>query len=116
MTDQQTSTEEDNNDDALTLKTVGPYKIIGRLGKGGMAEVLLTLHEDAVSGMRRLVVVKRVLAELLEEDPQIIRSFLDEARLAARLSHANVVQSYEVGQDEGLPYIAMEFLDGQSVD
>jgi serine/threonine-protein kinase len=95
---------------------VGPYSIIGRLGKGGMAEALLCLQNDPAHGIKRLVVVKRVLAELLEDDTAVVQMFLDEARLAARLSHANVVQTYEVGQDEGLPYIAMEFLDGQSVD
>jgi len=95
---------------------VGRYRIIGRLGKGGMAEVLLALQHDTTSDFKRLVVVKRVLAELEREDPQFIQMFLDEARLAARLSHADVVQTYEVGQDGDSPFLAMEFLDGQSVN
>ena len=76
-----------------------------------MAEVLLSMM-DAGGGTRRLAVLKRIGAELAT-DPDFVEMFLDEARLSLRLSHANVVQTYEllVGDDELA--IAMEYLDGQ---
>jgi len=116
MTTPQTEALPDKAAPAAPPRAIGPYRVIGRLGKGGMAEVLLTLQHDPGSGFKRLVVVKRVLTELEEEDPQFIQMFLDEARLAARLQHANVVQTYEVGTDGRSPYLAMEFLDGQSLN
>ena len=76
-----------------------------------MAEVLLAMM-DSGAGARRLAVLKRIGAELAT-DPDFVAMFLDEARLSLRLSHANVVQTYEVlvGDDELA--IAMEYLDGQ---
>jgi len=108
------ATKTDTADANQSSRNIGPYKVIGRLGKGGMAEVLLTIQND--EHFKRLVVVKRVLTELEEEDEQFIKMFLDEARLAARLNHPNVVQTYEVGQDGASPFLAMEFLDGQSLN
>jgi serine/threonine protein kinase len=101
---------------SATPVNIGRYKVIGRLGKGGMAEVLLALQHDESSDFKRLVVIKRVIPALEDEEPLFIQMFLDEARLAARLSHANVVQTYEVGDEAGSPFLAMEFLDGQSLN
>ncbi|MEI8256041.1 MAG: protein kinase, partial [Deltaproteobacteria bacterium] len=78
--------------------------------------VLLALQHDAGSDFKRLVVVKKILDELVEEDPQFIKMFLDEARLGARLSHPNIVQTFEVGESGNAPYLAMEFLDGQALN
>ena len=87
------------------------YEPIAHIGRGGMAEVLLAMM-DSGAGARRLAVLKRIGAELAT-DPDFVAMFLDEARLSLRLSHANVVQTYEVlvGDDELA--IAMEYLDGQ---
>jgi serine/threonine protein kinase len=87
------------------------YEPIAQIGRGGMAEVLLALM-DSGAGARRLAVLKRIGPELAT-DPDFVEMFLDEARLSLRLSHANVVQTYEVlvGDDELA--IAMEYLDGQ---
>jgi serine/threonine-protein kinase len=87
------------------------YEPIAQIGRGGMAEVLLAMM-DAGGGVRRLAVLKRMGPELAS-DPDFVEMFLDEARLSLRLSHANVVRTYEalVGDDELA--IAMEYLDGQ---
>src|SRR4029078_4444193 len=65
-------------------------------------------------GVRKLLVVKEIRPELTK-DAEFVAMFLDEARLAARLSHPNVIHTYEVGIDAGLPFIVMEYLDGQSL-
>jgi serine/threonine-protein kinase len=87
------------------------YEPIAQIGRGGMAEVLLTMMH-AGGGVRRLAVLKRIVSELAT-DPDFIAMFLDEARLSLRLSHANVVQTHEVLVDDNELAIAMEYLDGQ---
>jgi serine/threonine protein kinase len=86
------------------------YRLCGRLGGGGQADVFLALTSGPL-GFSKLVVIKRLRSEMLQQ-PELVAMFLDEARLAARLNHPNVVQTYEVA--EGDPhFIAMEYLEGQ---
>ena len=66
-------------------------------------------------GFNKLFVVKELKAHL-SEDPNLVRMFLEEARLAAKLNHPNVVQTIEIGSDGSRHFIAMEFLDGQSLN
>ncbi|AUX19963.1 protein kinase [Sorangium cellulosum] len=87
------------------------YRPIAEIGRGGMADVCLAVAQGP-AGFNKLVVLKRARIELCE-DAEILAMFLDEARLAARLNHPNVVQTYEVGNDGERLYIAMEYLDGQ---
>jgi eukaryotic-like serine/threonine-protein kinase len=87
------------------------YRTITRIGGGGMAEVFLTLAEGP-AGVRKLVVLKKIQRGLAH-DPDVLAMFLDEARLAARFNHPNVVQSYEVGVESGEHFLCMEHLDGQ---
>jgi serine/threonine-protein kinase len=87
------------------------YQSICELGKGGMASVSLALLSGK-AGFQKLVALKRPAGDLLQE-PELLTMFLDEARLAARLNHPNVVQTHEVGLHGGRPFIAMEFVDGQ---
>jgi len=87
------------------------YTIVGKIGQGGMSEVHLALAEGP-SGFRKLVVLKRLFPHLNEDDG-VVRMFLDEARLAARLSHPHIVQTLKVGAFRGQHFIAMEFLSGQ---
>jgi len=87
------------------------YTIVGKIGRGGMSEVHLALSEGP-SGFRKLVVLKRLFPHLNEDD-SVVRMFLDEARLAARLSHPNIVQTLKVGAFHGQHFIAMEYLSGQ---
>ena len=87
------------------------YRLIAEIGRGGMAEVYLAVAQSP-GGFNKLVVIKKTLQNLALQ-PEILSMFMDEARLAARMNHPNVVQTYELGEEEGRQYIAMEFLDGQ---
>ncbi|MFO0675987.1 MAG: protein kinase [Polyangiaceae bacterium] len=95
------------------VTVLGKYDLFTVLGRGGMAEVFLAVARGP-AGVRRLVVVKRMRADT-ENDETLVSMFLDEGRLAARLSHPNVVVTYDVGQENGELFIAMEYLEGQSL-
>ncbi len=92
---------------------LGRYTTVRLLGKGGMAEVYLA-HQDGPAGFQKTCVVKRMRRALAEE-PRFVDMFLREARVAARLNHANVVQIFELAQDGDEYFIAMEYLDGISL-
>jgi len=102
---------------AETLGTdlAGKYRFIGEIGRGGMANVYLTATRGALGGFQKLVVIKLLRADLAEEQ-EFRQMFLAEARLAARLNHPNVVQTYDVGEDDGRYYLAMEYVDGQTLE
>jgi len=93
----------------------GRYRFIGEIGRGGMANVYLTATRGALGGFQKLVVIKLLRADLAEEQ-EFRQMFLAEARLAARLNHPNVVQTYDVGEDDGRYYLAMEYVDGQTLE
>src|SRR5690349_17710315 len=88
------------------------YRVLGRLGSGGMADVDLAL-QTGVAGSTRLCVLKRVRQDLAER-AEFVSMFFEEARISAALNHPNVVQIYEVGGDESDCFLAMEFLRGRS--
>jgi serine/threonine-protein kinase len=91
---------------------LGKYRLIAGLGRGGMGDVFLAVVQG-LAGFNKLVVIKQ-LRPSLASDSEFLAMFLDEARLAARLNHPNIVQTNEVGQDAANRYfIAMEHLDGQ---
>ncbi len=89
------------------------YKRVALLGEGGMAQVFLTLSEEL--GASKLAVVKQLRPELAG-DEQHRAMFLDEARLAVRLHHPNIVQTFEVGERNGTYFMAMEYLEGQPLN
>lgn len=91
--------------------TLGRQQLLFPVGHGGMSDVYLALVNSA-AGVNKLLVVKQLRVSLLDE-PEALSMFMDEARLAARLHHPNVVSTFEVGQEGPIPYITMEFLDGQ---
>jgi eukaryotic-like serine/threonine-protein kinase len=91
--------------------TFGKYQLIADLGQGGMADVFLAVAKGPV-GFNKLVVIKRLRSHLAD-DAEFVGMFLDEARLAARLNHPNIVGTYEVGEVDNQFYIAMEYLEGQ---
>lgn len=99
--------------DAEIPKTIAQYEIVRKLAQGGMAEVFLA-KQQGYQGFEKLVVIKRILPELANSE-DFIRMFLDEARTAADLRHANIVQILEVGQEQGHYHIVMEFLHGQDL-
>jgi len=88
----------------------GDYTLIRRLARGGMAEVFLA-RQRGPEGFDRNVAIKRILPHLAEET-SFVRMFLDEARLAARLSHPNIVHIYEFGKVAEHYFIAMEYVGG----
>jgi serine/threonine-protein kinase len=92
-------------------QTISRYRRLAELGRGGMATVYLAAARGP-QGFTKLVVLKELRPDL-GEDPAFRSMFLDEARLAARLNHPNVVQTYEVGEDGDRHVIVMEYLDGQ---
>jgi eukaryotic-like serine/threonine-protein kinase len=92
---------------------LGRYRLLLELGHGGMAHVYLALV-SGLAGFSKLVVLK-VMRDELREHPASLNMFLGEARLAARMNHANVVQTSEVGEDTGRYFICMEYLEGQTL-
>jgi serine/threonine-protein kinase len=98
---------------APARRRLGRYELITPLGRGGMATVYLArMHGTA--GFNRLVAVKVLRSELLD-DPQLVTMFLDEARLAARIRHPNVVEVYDVETIEGELVIIMRWIEGASL-
>ena len=93
--------------------TFGRYRLCGRLAAGGMAEVWAA-QLLAPGGFVKPMVIKRVLPELAE-NPTFLKMLMTEARVAARLSHANVCSVFELGEVDGEYYIAMEYLRGVSL-
>lgn len=89
---------------------LGRYRLIARLGQGGMADVFLARLVGA-GGFEKLVAVKRMLPNLTS-DPRFVAMFLNEGRIAARLDHPNVCQVYELAEADGTLFLAMEFLRG----
>ncbi len=91
---------------------IGSYELLARIGSGGSATVLLAqAHEEKP----RLVVLK-LLPSIVDDEEGTVDMFLDEARIAARLRHPNIVTTHEVGERDGVLFIAMEYLSGQSLE
>jgi serine/threonine-protein kinase len=89
---------------------LGPYVLVRRLAKGGMAEIFLA-RKEGPEGFARDLVVKRILPHL-SEDPELMAMFREEARIVARLGHPNVVHVYDFGEVGGTAYLVMELVRG----
>ncbi len=94
-------------------ETLGRYTLVKKLAVGGMGEVFLARQRGPV-GFEKLVVVKTLLQHL-KEDQDFVNMFFDEARIAAVLNHPNIAQIYDLGEDKGEYYIAMEYVHGHSL-
>lgn len=97
------------------LKKVGKYKVIEELGRGAMGIVYKAVDPD----IGRTVAIKTIRFDVISEkseQEEAQKRFIREARSAGNLSHPNIVTIYEVGKDEGLTYIAMEFIEGKALD
>lgn len=91
----------------------GKYTLIRKLATGGMAELFLAIQKS-VAGFEKLIVIKRILPSM-NQDKAFIEMLLHEARIAATLSHPNIVQIFDVGQAEGQYFIAMEHVHGEDL-
>ncbi len=89
--------------------TIGKYKVMEKLGSGGMGNVYLCEHKF----MRRRAAVK-VLPAAKAEDPSSLERFYREARAVAALDHPNIVRAYDIDQDDKLHFLVMEYVDGAS--
>ncbi len=93
----------------------GRYRLLESIGQGGMADVMVAVMPGPAR-FNKLLVIKTIREHIIHgEDAQYAQMFLDEARLAARLNHPNVVHTYDVGDEKGVYYIAMEYLEGQAL-
>ncbi len=105
----QSTTDDDN----IVGERFGKYVLVGEIAVGGMAEVFLGVKKG-LEGFLKVVVLKRVLPHF-NENQQFIRMFIDEARIAARLDHPNIVRTYEFGELDGQFYTVMEYLPGEDL-
>jgi len=92
---------------------VGRYRFVDRLAVGGMAEVYVAVAQGA-QGFEKPVVIKRLLPQLAGH-PRFQQMFLDEARTMLNLQHGNIVQILDMGRMDGLPFLALEYVDGKDL-
>ncbi|MDY7224877.1 protein kinase domain-containing protein [Hyalangium rubrum] len=97
----------------MSLENYGNYQLVKKLAMGGMAQIYLARRKVAEPS-DELVVVKRILPHLAE-NVDFIRMFLDEARIAARLAHPNIVQIHDLGAQDDSFFLAMEYIHGEDV-
>jgi eukaryotic-like serine/threonine-protein kinase len=90
---------------------LGRYRIVDEIGIGGMASVHLA-RMDGPGGFQKWVAIKKIHSHLVE-DESFVQMFLDEARVAARISHPNVATVFDLGKHEDTYWIAMEYLHGE---
>ena len=90
---------------------LGRYRVVDEIGVGGMASVHLA-RMDGPGGFQKWVAIKKIHAHLVEDD-SFVQMFLDEARVAARISHPNVATVFDLGKHEDTYWIAMEYLHGE---
>jgi serine/threonine protein kinase len=91
----------------------GKYLILDKIATGGMAE-LYQAKITSVEGFEKLVAIKKILPNLTQ-DKNLVNMFIDEAKLAAMLTHQNIVQIYDLGSMEGTYFIAMEYIYGKDL-
>src|ERR1039457_2107202 len=97
-------------DEAAQQQKIGNFVILDQIGKGGMG----TVYKAQDLALGRTVALK-LLPTHLAEDADFVRRFKQEATAAAKLNHSNLVQVYTAGEDAGSHFIAMEFVDGESL-
>jgi eukaryotic-like serine/threonine-protein kinase len=95
------------------MDRLGKYELVRRLNSGGMAELYLA-RQPGPRGFEKTVVIKRLLPNLIG-DAALVRMFLNEARIAARLSHPNIVQIFDLGSVGKEYFLAMEYVEGRDL-
>ena len=91
----------------------GKYLLLDRVSVGGMAEVFKA-KSYGVEGFEKVIAIKRILPSM-GEDKDFIKMFIDEAKIAGQLSHANICQIFELGKHQGAHFIAMEYIWGKDL-
>ncbi len=109
----QTTPDAESNDTYAGTFFLGRYRVVDEIGVGGMASVHLA-RVDGPGGFQKWVAIKRIHPHLVEDD-SFVNMFLDEARIAAQISHPNVATVFELGSDDDTYWIAMEYLHGEPV-
>jgi hypothetical protein len=99
--------------DDMIDRQVGRYRVVRHLASGGMAELYIA-RQEAMGGFEKEIVVK-ILQPRYAENARVVQMFLDEARLAAKLNHQSIVHVYDVAEDGGMKYIAMEYIRGETL-
>src|SRR5918995_379484 len=94
----------------LPVKSIAHYRIVEAIGAGGMGAV----YKAYDSKLQRVVALKLLPPEYVSQQDRR-RRFFQEARAASALSHPHILTIYEVGEDDGKPYIAMEFVEGETL-
>lgn len=97
--------------DHLTGRTLGNYRIVARIGRGGMA----TVYQAYQPALERYVAIKVLHRQLAEDDPQFVKRFQREAKAVASLRHPNIVQVFDFGVDDEVPYMVMEYVAGRTL-
>ncbi len=92
----------------------GKYQLHEKIAQGGMAEVFVASKQGDIGGFKRRLAIKRVFPHLVDRE-EIISMFIDEARIASRLNHPNIVQIYDLGVVDGQFFIAMEYVEGKDL-
>ncbi len=94
-------------------KVLGDYVLLERISTGGMAEIYRA-KKKGVEGFEKIVALKKILPHLAQ-DEEFITMFIDEAKLASKLTHPNIVQIYELGKINDSYFIAMEYVHGKDL-
>lgn len=100
-------------DPIATRRSVGRYELVQRLGHGGMATVYLG-RATGNAGFEKLVAIK-VIHPHLAAEPEFVEMFLEEARLAAKIQSPHVAGILDLGHDDGLHFMVMEYIDGETL-
>ena len=90
---------------------VGPYLILEKLGEGGMSEVFKAIEPT----LERYVAIK-IMHRTNMSSPEVMANFMEEARAIAGLRHTNIVPLYSAGEEQGVPYLAMGYIEGQTLE
>src|SRR5512140_2766471 len=92
------------------MTTIGRYQLVEKLGQGGMGVVY-----RAFDTLLQRVVALKVISGSLEASPEQRERFFREARAAGQLSHRNIITIHDLGEHDGQPYLAMEYLEGEDL-
>ncbi len=102
-------------DDSLQLLSfgsrIGQYRVLEKLGEGGMSEVFKAIEPT----LERYVAIK-IMHRTNTSSPEVMANFLEEARAIAGLRHTNIVPLYAAGEEQGLPYLAMGYIEGETLE